>query len=438
MSDLYEPSTAFDIIKEALGNRYEILSDLGEGSFGKVYKARDKALNRIVAVKSVRLDTSADPVTREELNKRFLREAQVAAQLNHPNIVTIHDIISTPTASLIVMEFVEGVTLSSILESKRGLALSEATGILSQVADALDYAHQQKVIHRDVKPANIMITSSNGVRVTDFGIAKTDSSSESTLAGTILGTPDYMSPEQARAVPLDGRSDLFSLGSVLYECLAGEKPFGGGTVTGVLLRIVSDDPAPEVDWKRLGLPPELDKVMKRALAKDRSERYPTGGALIEALRSLLPVAESSEAGTTDAQDNEPPAQTARTEAMNSTDVEEVGRPELRAETEVEKKTPQTGSSTIRRLRDEERSLCISTEDPSALQNLNLSPDEAYLISRIEGTLKSRDIFALSPLDEKETARALLGLIEAGVIRFKAEDSPSEVARAAGEEEKDSF
>jgi serine/threonine protein kinase len=423
MSDTPEPPSACEAVTDALGNRYEILAELGEGSFGTVYKANDTALNRIVAVKSVRLDNSSDPALREEMNKRFLREAQVAAQLNHPNIVTIHDIISTPSTSLIVMEFVEGVSLRSVLETKRRLPLSEALGILSQVAEALDYAHERKVIHRDVKPANIMIIPPHEVRVTDFGIAKTESSGDLTLGGTILGTPDYMSPEQARAVPVDGRSDLFSLGSVLYECLVGEKPFRGGTVTGVLLRIVSDDPAPEVDWTGLGLPAELDKVMNRALAKDPSERYPTGAALIEALRSLLPAEESSEAGATDAEDKEPPSPTSQAEAMSSMDVEEIVHPEVSSETKEQAKTSPTEPSYIRTLREEERVLCFSTEDPNILQDLNLSPYEAYLVSRIDGTLKPRDFFAVSPLDERETARTLLGLIEARVIKFKAKDSP---------------
>jgi serine/threonine protein kinase len=143
MSDTHEPPTACDAVTEALGDRYEVLTDLGEGSFGTVYKAKDKFLNRIVAVKSMRLDSAVDAATRAELNKRFLREAQVAAQLNHPNIVTIHDIISKPSASLIVMEFVAGVSLRSVLSSRKRLGLSETIDILSQVAEALDYAHER-------------------------------------------------------------------------------------------------------------------------------------------------------------------------------------------------------------------------------------------------------------------------------------------------------
>jgi serine/threonine-protein kinase len=180
-------------------------------------------------VKSIRLDTTLDPEHRKALNKRFIREAQVAAQLHHPNIVTIHDILFTPETGFIVMEFIEGRTLQSLLKSDR-LPLATAVDVAAQVASALQYAHEHKIIHRDVKPANIMITPSFEARITDFGIAKSDGQTHLTMSGSLVGTPDYMSPEQAKGEDVDCRTDIFSLGCVLFECAAGEKPFSGGSL----------------------------------------------------------------------------------------------------------------------------------------------------------------------------------------------------------------
>ncbi len=157
-----------------------------------------------------------------------MREAQVAARLNHPNIVTIHDIIDHPKMNFIVMEFIDGDTLEGYLRKKKRLSLDETLEILSQTADAIDYAHSKTVFHRDIKPANIMLEPSGRVKVTDFGIAKSEASPDITSTGSILGTPAYMSPEQARGNQnVDSRSDLYSLGCVVYECLAGEKAFRG-------------------------------------------------------------------------------------------------------------------------------------------------------------------------------------------------------------------
>ncbi|HEY7819250.1 MAG TPA: serine/threonine-protein kinase, partial [Vicinamibacteria bacterium] len=178
-----------DTFEQIPGGRYEVVDRLGTGAFGSVYQAQDTFLNRLVAIKSIRLDTSLDPEQRKALNKRFIREAQVAAQLHHPNIVTIHDILFTPETGFIVMEFIEGRTLQSLLKSEQ-LPLRTSIDIATQVASALHYAHEHKIIHRDVKPANIMITPSFEARITDFGIAKSDGSSQLTMSGSLVGTPD--------------------------------------------------------------------------------------------------------------------------------------------------------------------------------------------------------------------------------------------------------
>ena len=277
-------STGREAVAEVLGSRYRISSKLGSGAFGEVYEAQDTVLGRKVAVKRIRMDALADETQLDEVKTRFLREAQVAAQLSHPNIVTIHDIVSTETTSFIVMELIEGETLQSLLKSKTRLDLDETISILSQTADALDYAHQHKVVHRDVKPANIMIEDSGRVKVTDFGIAKAESTGNLTATGNILGTPNYMSPEQAQGETLDGRSDLFSLGCIFYECVTGKKPFQDKNVTSILMQIVSEDPPP-MGREESDLPASVETVVRKGLAKDPSQRYPTGSAMFQALRS---------------------------------------------------------------------------------------------------------------------------------------------------------
>jgi serine/threonine-protein kinase len=273
-------------LNEFLGARYQILGKLGAGAFGEVYRARDGVLGREVAIKRIRLDAFAEPGQLEEVNKRFLREAQVAAQLRHPGIVTTHDIVSAPGMSFIVMELVEGETLHNLLHARRRLSLPEALDLLSQVAAALDYAHQNHVVHRDVKPANIMIEPSGRVKVMDFGIAKLDSAQNLTASGNIVGTPNYMSPEQARGERVDGRSDLFSLGCILYECLSGEKAFKGESITAILLKVLTEEPKP-VDFAAIGLPSKLSPVLRRATAKNASERFASGAGLMEAVRELV-------------------------------------------------------------------------------------------------------------------------------------------------------
>ena len=268
-------------VSEILGDRYEIVAKLGAGAFGEVYEAKDTSLHRKVAIKRIRLDAFAEGPQLEEVKARFIREAQVAAKLRHPNIVTIHDIAAKGASSFMVMELVEGATLQDLLREKGWLRLEETLRILSQVAAALDYAHGSGVVHRDVKPANLMIEPSGQVKVMDFGIAKAQTSSDVTRAGAIMGTPNYMSPEQARGEKLDGRADLFSLGCVFYECLSGQKPFRGDSVTAILLKIITESPPP-IDFDALQLPAPIGAVLERALAKSRGDRYPTGTQMIQA------------------------------------------------------------------------------------------------------------------------------------------------------------
>jgi tRNA A-37 threonylcarbamoyl transferase component Bud32 len=267
-----------------LGERYRIVSRLGAGAFGEVYRARDSVLGRDVAVKRIKLDAFVEPAQLEDVKQRFSREAQVAARLRHPNIVITHDIVQTPSMSFIVMELVEGRTLQALLAERRRLPLAETIGLVAQIAAALDHAHASGVVHRDVKPANIMIEPGGQLKVMDFGIAKLETGANLTSTGSIMGTPNYMSPEQAKGLKVDGRSDLFSLGCVLYECLTGAKPFHGESVSVILVKILTEEPPP-VDLAAVGLPAEIGSVLKRAVAKDPAGRYTSGKDLVEALRT---------------------------------------------------------------------------------------------------------------------------------------------------------
>jgi len=267
-----------------LGERYRIVARLGAGAFGEVYRAHDSVLGRDVAVKRIKLDAFVEPAALEDVKQRFSREAQVAARLRHPNIVITHDIVQTPAMSFIVMELVEGRTLQALLAERGRLPLGETIGLVAQVAAALDHAHASGVVHRDVKPANIMIEPGGQLKVMDFGIAKLETGANLTSTGSIMGTPNYMSPEQAKGLRVDGRSDLFSLGCVLYECLTGAKPFQGESVSVILVKILTEEPPP-VDLAAAGLPAEIGAVLRRAVAKDPAARYASGKDLVEALKT---------------------------------------------------------------------------------------------------------------------------------------------------------
>jgi serine/threonine protein kinase len=269
-----------------IAGRYQVVQRLGAGAFGTVYKAKDRILGRMVAIKTIRLEGLAAAATDlRELTDRFKREAQVSAQLKHPNIVTIYDIGETDGTSYLAMEFIDGVGLDKLI-SGGPLPPERAALIGAQVADALDFAHRASVVHRDIKPANIMIEAGDRVKVTDFGIAKVTNSGEHlTMTGSLLGTPSYMSPEQARGAAIDGRSDLFSVGCVLYEMLAGKKAFRGDSITALIFKIITEEPPPlreAID----DVPEELVRVVGKALAKTPETRYQSGRELAEELLAL--------------------------------------------------------------------------------------------------------------------------------------------------------
>ncbi len=267
--------------------RYEILAELGRGAMGIVYKARDPKINRVVAVKTISL-AGQPPEEEQEYRERFFREAEAAGRLSHPGIVTVFDVGEEPEtrAPYIVMEFVAGQSLDKLLLSKedRKLTVEKALQLALEVAEALDCAHGQGVVHRDVKPANILLTEDGHAKIADFGVAKLNFAN-ATAAGRTLGTPAYMSPEQLNGDAVDGRSDLFSLGVILYTAVTGYKPFQGNSALTVAFKIVNRDPVPAtiLDTE---LPPGLDHIISRAIAKDRSQRYQRGMEMVLDIQEL--------------------------------------------------------------------------------------------------------------------------------------------------------
>lgn len=267
--------------------RYEILAELGRGGMGIVYKARDPKINRVVAVKTISLAGHALQ-DEKEYRERFFREAEAAGRLSHPGIVTIFDVGEEPEtrAPFIVMEYVPGQTLDKLLLSREDhkMPAEEALQLALEVAEALDCAHGQGVVHRDIKPANILLTKDGRAKIADFGIAKL-TLANATASERNFGTPAYMSPEQLNDEEIDGRSDLFSLGVILYTALTGYRPFQGNSAMTVAFKVVNRDPVPAtvLDTE---LQPGLDYVISRAIAKDRSQRYQRGMEMVLDIQEL--------------------------------------------------------------------------------------------------------------------------------------------------------
>jgi serine/threonine protein kinase len=265
--------------------RYRILDELGRGATGVVYRAQDPAINRVIAIKTIRLSDFTDEAERDRLRERLFREAQSAGILSHPNIVTIYDISEENGLAYIFMEFVDGPPLEKILNSSEPLLPEGVLSILRQIALALDYAHKKGIVHRDIKPANILIHESTLAKITDFGVAKI-LSQQMTQSGVMMGTPNYMSPEQVQGHAVDGRADQFSLAVIAYEILTGEKPFVADHLPSLLYRIVREEPVPP---QRLNptLSPQVEVVLRKALSKSASERYPTAVEFVDSLAEAL-------------------------------------------------------------------------------------------------------------------------------------------------------
>jgi serine/threonine protein kinase len=269
--------------------RYRIIAELGRGAMGVVYHATDPSIGRSVAIKTIRILDINDTQQRDRLRERLFREARSAGVLSHPNIVTIYDMDEVDGLAYIAMAYVNGPTLEKILASEAAISGARMLRILRQAASALDYAHAKGIVHRDVKPANIMTDEDGSVKITDFGIARITEGAHSTDTRTVAGTPNYMSPEQVQGMAVDGRSDQFSLAVIAYEILTGERPFVGEHLSTIVFKIVSEEP-PAAPLINSTLTPQIDQVLRKGLAKKPEDRYPTCANFVGALE--LACAES--------------------------------------------------------------------------------------------------------------------------------------------------
>ena len=256
---------------------------------GVVYLAKDPLIGRLVALKTIRAAAHADDDETKEFQQRFIREAQAAGILNHPSIVTVHDIgqDDSNNTSFIAMEYVEGNNLKEVLAQGRALSFDQIADLVSQVAEALDFAHAKGIVHRDVKPANIILLEGNRAKITDFGIAKIAAGGANlTSTGQFLGTPNYMAPEQIKGAPVDGRTDIFALGICLYECLTRRKPFGGDSLTSISYKIVHEafPPLHEINPQ---IPEGFEDVVSNCLAKDPAKRYQRARDMANALKAVM-------------------------------------------------------------------------------------------------------------------------------------------------------
>ncbi len=258
---------------------------------GSVYEGYDPALKRRIAIKTF---LATDAMTDQESRERFEREAQAAARLQHPNIVTVFELgnFGSNETPYIVMEYLGGASLASIINSDRRIPLAEALDAVIQLCHGLDYAHQRKVVHRDIKPANIQCLDDGRVKIMDFGIARIEGGDQITRSGVMVGTLHYMSPEQIRGEAIDGRSDIFSAGCILYEMLAGKRPFQGDSATSILYKIVNAEPQSLLD-ENPDLPQEVQAIISRALSKDPDNRFRTAGDMAAELQKLLTIYQKS-------------------------------------------------------------------------------------------------------------------------------------------------
>ncbi len=284
--DVDEASVLSDSSVDArtMVGRYKIIGKLGKGSMGLVYKAQDPKINRLVAIKTIRFSDEFDEDVIKEIKERFFMEAEIAGKLSHPAIVTIHDVGDDRDLTYMAMEYLEGEDLDNFIKKGNLLTVRAVLNVIAQIAEALDFAHKQGVIHRDIKPANVMLLSNGQVKVTDFGIAKAISSSK-TKTGVILGTPNYMSPEQIMGQKVNSKSDIFSLGVLFYQLLTGELPFHGDNLSGLLYQITQVKHSSPRSYNQK-IPKVCEQILDKALTKDPAKRFRTAGEMAHIIRIL--------------------------------------------------------------------------------------------------------------------------------------------------------
>ena len=262
--------------------RYRIQEELGKGTMGVVYRAHDPQIDRLVALKILR----PDRVVSESFVARFLKEARAIGRLSHPQIVTVYDVGEDKGTIYIAMEYLEGRSFDTVVRA-RELSIEQCVDVARQIAEALDYAHSKGIVHRDIKPSNIILTADNRIKLTDFGIARIEdtAAAHQTQAGEILGTPVYMSPEQVMGQTVDGRSDLYSVGVLIYEMLAGKRPFQGNNIAAIFKAITQDTPEPPASLDPF-IPKALSNLVMKSLAKEPRDRFQTGREMAEALKAV--------------------------------------------------------------------------------------------------------------------------------------------------------
>src|SRR3954447_24103238 len=265
--------------------RFETIRLLGRGGMGSVYLAEDRVIGRQVAIKEIRVEEGVSEAARAEQRVRFEVELRATGRLSHPNIATVYDAFETGGSYCIALEYVPGISLDERLKIPPPLGITEVADLAGQIASGLDYAHRRGIVHRDIKPGNVLLSEEGVVKITDFGIAKLVSL-DVTQTGIALGTPAYMSPEQIQGQPLDGRSDQFSLGVLLYQMLTGRLPFDAPNAHSMLYKILHTEPE-RPGAVNPALSPAVDRVLSRALAKEPADRYPTCAALAQELKDAL-------------------------------------------------------------------------------------------------------------------------------------------------------
>lgn len=265
--------------------KYEIIREIGKGAMGVVYEGYDPLIKRKVAIKTARKDLSVSASIADEIFIRFTREAIMAGQIQHPNVVTIYDMGDERGLAYIVMEYIEGEDLKSLISKKKIWSLEEILEIANATCSALNETHKHGIVHRDIKPSNILLTKDGNIKLTDFGVARLPDSTL-TQEGTLIGTPHYMSPEQFTGGKVDGRSDQFSLAVVLYELLTGEKPFVGDTLNVIMHKVLRTQPLPPSDLN-IRVSKELDNVIMKAMSKNPEDRFPDMDAFAKALNSAI-------------------------------------------------------------------------------------------------------------------------------------------------------
>ena len=264
--------------------KYKIIGELGKGAMGIVYKGVDPDINREVAIKLIRFDMVSEDAEKEDAARRFIREAQSAGNLEHPNIVTIYEVGREDNQTFIVMQCVDGESLKQAISAGKKFSPVEVVDLMTCLCDALELAHQNKIVHRDIKPGNILLDKQGRPYLVDFGVARMEMSTM-TQSGTIVGTPSYMSPEQIQGIRVDARADIFSLGVIIYEMLTGKRPFEGDHITTIVYKIMNEEPTNIREMKR-DLPEGFEQVIKKALEKDANKRYQSCKELAADLKNI--------------------------------------------------------------------------------------------------------------------------------------------------------